>query len=129
MKQLTLFEMEERAAIIEFDGGKDRITAERLAGLHYRYRGPLPYLMDLFKSKEKTIHLCGENPNICLVRTFTSYESRVTIKRAWINRGEAEKALYDAGYRYRGNLHSRGVKSQIWRLDAPAKQRHKAQNS
>lgn len=96
--QLSLFDREERAAIIEYDGGTCRQHAERVAGIEYDYTTPAAYLQRLIGDNEPIIHLFGLNPHLILVRSLASYEPEIAKKRAWMKRSAAESVLMGAGY-------------------------------
>jgi len=114
MQQMSLFEKEERAAIMEFEGKLDRTLANRLAGIEYQYRGPIPYLLDLIKTNEPIINLAGDNPHICCIRTYASWEPAICSARAWVNRMEAHRHLLESGYGLRGKLHCQNLTSEVW---------------
>ena len=114
MQQLSLFEQEERAAIIEYDGGQCRTAAEKVAGIPYEYRGPMPYLIDLIRDEEPLIHLFGQNPHTCLVRTLSSYEPEVAQKQAWVSRQDAVNRLTAAGYYHHCDLLIGEWAAQTW---------------
>jgi len=113
-RQITLFEREERAAIIEYHGGIPRKRAEQLSGISYIWRGPLPYLIDLIDAGEPLIHLFGNNKHIVLIRTLTSYENQNAIKHGWVNRKDAENALIKGGYTNNRTLTTHEGKGQVW---------------
>src|SRR4030043_506083 len=117
-RQLSLFETrEERAAIIEFDGGLRRQTADRLSQISYDYLDPMPYLLDLINDKEPLIHLFGQNSVICLIRTFSSYEDETAIQRAWVSRKDAVMALKNGGYVCYRTLTMDHKKYDVWHLE------------
>ena len=115
MQQLSLFEREERAAIVEFDGGQCRTAAEKAAGIPYEYRGPMPYLMDLIRDREPLIRLFGQNPHTCLVRSLSTYEPEAAKKKAWVSRTDAINRLRAAGYYHHCNLEIGDWTAQTWR--------------
>lgn len=117
MKQMSLFQKEERAAIIEYEAGKCRRYAENKTSIKYIYRGPLPYLLDLVKDKEPLIHLFGRKPHICLVRSLTSYEPDEVKKTAWCSRKDATRILRKNGYRYSRKLTILGYVAEVWHLE------------
>ena len=123
MQQLSLFDYarEERAAIVEYDSGQCRTSAEKAAGIQYQYRGPMPYLRDLIRDREPLIHLFGQNPHVCLVRSLATYEPDVAKKRAWVSRVDATRALKSAGYYHHAFLELQGIRGEIWRLNRKAK--------
>lgn len=115
MKQLSLFDREERSAIIEFDGGTCRMFADYKSSLAYQFRGPIPYLLDLIENKEPLIHLCGENPNLCLVRSFSSWEPDIVKDLAWASRQDACRVLKKSQYTStRILIFADGQPAEIW---------------
>lgn len=120
MKQLSLFAMEERAAIAEFHGGASRRKAEQIAGFPYTYRGAENYLLELVQAGEPLIHLGGENPHICKIRTFSSYEPEICKQRAWIDRGWGIQALSEYKYTRKGTLDTEFGRFEIWHFEGPS---------
>jgi hypothetical protein len=106
--------MEERSAIAEHHGGATRRRAEQIAGFPDTYKGAETYLLTLIENQEPLIHLYGENPHICKVRTFSSYEPDICIQRGWIDRGFALQALSTSKYEKRGRLWCGKVPAEIW---------------
>ena len=92
------YEHEERAAIVQYDAGKCRQHAERVAGLEYDYTTPQAYLQRLIDDREPLIHLFGQNPHTVLVRSLSSYEPESAKTTAWMYRAAAERALRGGGY-------------------------------
>jgi len=113
--QLDLFDNEERAAIIEFDGHTCRSMADSIAGVNYLWRSPECYLKDLISDREPLIHLYGNNPLICIIRTMSAYEMQIAKTRAWMSRKLARKILSD-DYSHTGKLVTGGVESEIWHI-------------
>lgn len=66
---------------------------------------PLAYLIRCIR-KYPLIVLFGENPNICLIRTFSSDEPEKAKRCAWINRYRSENLLKDNGYSCTRCLHT-----------------------
>ena len=119
IRQLDLFEREERSAIIEHEAGTSRMYADHLAGVGYLWRGPIPYLIDCISDGETLIHLFGENPHTCLIRILESYEPENAKKRAWVSRKDARKLLKKNGYAHHCKLITpiNGVEAigEVWR--------------
>jgi len=79
MKQLGLdFLTDERAAIMEHNGGIERPKAEQLAAAETSQKYPLDskgHLRRLVAIGEYMIYLYGQNPHLCFIRTHCSQDN------------------------------------------------------
>ena len=116
-RQLDLFNREERAAILEHDGGYCRQAAEKTACADQRWPGAHEYLEKMINDKEPLINLIGSNPHICLALSLSSYEHPMASKRSWVQRDRAVNMLSKSGYYHHCRVHGneRGD-INTWRL-------------